>query len=96
MADQSSSRKEFVSRIGTFFVLIGIGMMVFFGLSDAASTPTMSYFCWGTILLTLGFIFQGQFKRPPGPPTGRFRVLGMIKNLFKRKTKEEKGKDKKK
>jgi len=64
MGDQPSGRKEFVSRVGTFFVLVGIGMMVFFILSEAAKVPTLSYFCWGTILLTCGFIFRGQFKKP--------------------------------
>jgi hypothetical protein len=92
MGDQSSSRKEFVSRIGTFFVLVGIGLMVFFGLSDSANDPRLSYFCWGTVFLTFGFIFQGQFKRPPPPPSGRFSVLGKIKNSMKRRPKEEKKK----
>jgi len=92
MSDQSSSRKEFVSRIGTFFVLIGIALMVFFGLSDAAKTPTLSYFCWGTSLLTIGFILQGQFKRPPGPPHGRFGVFKKVRGMFTRKPKEEKKK----
>jgi hypothetical protein len=87
-----SPRKEFISRIGTFFILVGIGLMVFFFLSDAAKDPTLSYFCWSTVFLTLGFFFQGQFKRPPGPPSGRFGVFGKIKSVFKRKPKEEKKK----
>jgi predicted membrane channel-forming protein YqfA (hemolysin III family) len=89
-------RKEFVARVGTFFVLVGIGLMVFFILSESAKVPTLSYFCWGTILLTFGFIFHGQFKRPPGPPHGRFSIFGKIKNALKRKPKEEKKKEEKK
>lgn len=62
--------------------------MVFFLLSDAASDPRLSYFCWGTVLLSLGFIFQSRFKRPKGPPSGRFSVLQRLKP----KPKEEKKK----
>ena len=63
-------------------------MMIFFMLSDAADTPRLGYFCSGTILLTLGFIFQARFKRAPGPPSGRFSVLQKLKP----KPKEEKKK----
>lgn len=88
-------RKEFISRIGTFFILVGIGLMVFFALSESAKVPTLSYFCWGTVLLTFGFIFQGQFKRPPGPPHGRFSVIGKIKAALTPKPKEKKEEKKK-
>ena len=89
-------RTEFVSRVGTFFLLVGIGLMVFFFLSDAANDPRLSYFCWGTILLTLGFIFRAQFKKPPGPASGRFGVIGSIRNALKPKPKEAKKEEKKK
>ena len=88
MGQQPPDRKEFVGRVGTFFVLVGIGMMVFFILSEAAKVPMLSYFCWGTVLLSFGFIFRGQFKKPAGPPHGRFSVF----QRFKRKPKEEKKK----
>lgn len=85
---QPSDREELIARIGTFFVLVGIGMMVFFILSEAAKDPTLSYFCWGTVLLTLGFVFRGQFKKPAGPPHGRFSIFKRLKP----KPKEEKKK----
>lgn len=88
MGDQSSDRKEFVARIGTFLVLVGIGLMVLFFMSDAARDPRLSYFCWGTGLLTFGFLFRGQFKKSPGPPSGRFSILKFLKP----KPKEEKKK----
>jgi len=87
-ASPSPGRPEFVARVGTFCVLVGIGLMIFFMLSDAANKPSISYFCWGTILLSMGLIFQSRFKRPPGPPSGRFSVLQRLK----RKPKEEKKK----
>lgn len=88
MGESPSGRKEFVARVGTFFVLVGIGMLVFFILSEAAKDPTLSYFCWGTVLLTLGFIFRGQLKKSSGPPSGRFSIFKRLKP----KPKEEKKK----
>jgi hypothetical protein len=85
---QPPDRKEFLARLGTFFVLVGIGMMVFFILSESAKQPMLSYFCWGTVLLTFGFIFKGQFKKPAGPPHGRFSIFKRLKP----KPKEEKKK----
>jgi predicted membrane channel-forming protein YqfA (hemolysin III family) len=83
-------RKEFVGRVGTFFILVGIGLMVFFLLSESAKHPTLSYFCWGTVLLTFGFIFHGRFKRAPGPPHGRFSILKRLKPKPKEKKEEKK------
>ena len=88
MGDQPSGRREFVARVGTFFVMVGIGFMVFFILSEAAKLPNLSYFCWGTLLLTIGFVMRAQFKRPPGPPAGRFSIFKRLKP----KPKEEKKK----
>jgi hypothetical protein len=87
-APQEYNRKEFIYRVGTFFLLVGTGLLIFFMLSEAAEQPTFSYFCWSMILLTLGFVFRAQYKKPAGPPSGRFSVL----KRFKRKPKEEKKK----
>lgn len=84
-APQGYNRKEIIYRIGTFFLLVGIGLLAFFMLTEAAKKPTFSYFCWSMILLTLGFIFRAQYKKPLGPPSGRF---GIFKRL-KPKPKEE-------
>jgi hypothetical protein len=48
----------------------------------------LSYFCWGTILLTTGFMMRAQHKLPPGPPHGRFSIFKRLK----RQPKEEKKK----
>jgi hypothetical protein len=61
-------------RIGTFFLLVGIGLLVFFFMSDAAGQVTFDYFCWGGIFLILGFVFRGQFKRTV-KPSGRFSLV---------------------
>lgn len=80
-------RKQFIHRIGTFFLLVGIGVLTFFLLSEASGDPTLGYFCWGTILLVVAFIFRAQYKRSY-KPSGRFSVL----QKFRPKSKQEPGK----
>ena len=75
------NRKELIHRIGTFFLMLAVGLVVYFVLSDAAGSPAFSSFCSGVILATLGFILRAQLKRPV-PPSGRF---GFVKGLFRKK-----------
>jgi hypothetical protein len=79
---------ELIYRVGTFFLLVGIGLVILFILSESAKQVVFSYFCWGTILLTVGFLFRAQYKRAAPPSSGRFSVL----QRFKRKPKEDKAK----
>ena len=85
---QGFNRKEVVHRIGTFFILLGIGMLGFFLLSEAAKQVTFEYFCWSVLLLVIGFVFRGQFKRSV-PPSGRF---SLVKRLIPKAKKEAKDK----
>ena len=85
---QGYNHREFLYRVGTFFLLVGLGLLVFFMLSEAVEKPTFSYFCWSLILLMLGFFFRAQYKKPAGPPSGRFSIFKRLKP----KPKEEKKK----
>ena len=82
------NRKELVHRIGTFFILLAIGLLAFFFLSEASQQVAFEYFCWSAILLVLGFLFRGQFKRSV-PPSGRF---SLVKKLMPQSKKEAQGK----
>ncbi len=84
---QGYDPKEIIYRLGTFFFLVGIGLFVFFLLSESAGTPTFSYFCWSLIFITLAFIFRARYKKSI-QPSGRFSI---IKRLMP-KSKEDKGK----
>ncbi|HLF72773.1 MAG TPA: hypothetical protein VI524_00375 [Anaerolineales bacterium] len=82
-----SDSNEIIYRIGTFFLLVGVGLLVFFLLSEAGGSPVFNYFCWSMILFTLGFMFRARYKRAI-QSSGRF-------SIFKRlmpKSKEDKGK----
>ena len=77
---ESYNRKEFVYRVGTFFLLVGFGLLVFFMLSEAAKQTQFNYFCGSMVLLILGFMFRAQYKKA-SVSSGRFSIL---KKFFKR------------
>lgn len=85
--NQPSSYTELIFRVGTFFIIVGIGLVILFVLSESARQTVFGYFCWGTIFLVVGFLFRAQYKRSR-PPSGRFGILQKLK----RKPKEDKGK----
>ncbi|NWG05432.1 MAG: hypothetical protein HXY35_01965 [Chloroflexi bacterium] len=87
MGEPQFDRKEFIYRVGTFFLLVGIGMLAFFLLSEAAGEPKLNYFCVSTVLLVIAFIFRAQYKRAV-KSSGRFSILQKLKP----KPKEDKGK----
>ena len=85
---QGFDRKEILHRIGTFFIIVGVGLLVFFLLSEAARQVAFEYFCWSVFLLVVGFLFRGQFKRSV-KPSGRFSI---VKKLIPKAKKETPGK----
>ena len=72
--------KEFVYRVGTFFLLIGVGLLIFFTLSEAEDQPQFNYFCGSMVLLIIGFMFRAQYRKAK-VSSGRFSVL---KKIFSR------------
>jgi hypothetical protein len=86
-APQGYDPKEITYRLGTFFLVVGIGLVVFFILSESSGNPNFNYFCGGAVVLTIAFIFRAQYKKATNP-SGRFSIL---KRLMP-KSKEDKGK----
>ncbi|HUG33768.1 MAG TPA: hypothetical protein VMJ90_03280 [Anaerolineales bacterium] len=78
---ESFSRKEIISRIGTFFLIVGVGLFLLFLLSESTGKISFEYLCGSTILVTLGFIFRAQYKKG-GPSSGRF---GLFKRFRRKK-----------
>lgn len=77
---QNYNSKEFIYRVGTFFLLVGTGLLIFFMLSESADQPQFNYFCSSVILITIGFMFRAQYRRAV-ISSGRF---GWLKRLLKR------------
>jgi hypothetical protein len=84
---QDYDRKELLYRIGTFFLLIGIGLLILFLMSEAEQVPMFSYFCWSMVLIIVGFLFRAQYKKTL-PPSGRFSILKKLKSKPKEETKK--------
>ena len=77
------SRKEIIQRIGTFFLIVGVGLFILFLLSESTGSTTFEYFCGSILLITVGFLFRAQYKKG-GPASGRFGVF----KRFRRKKNE--------
>lgn len=87
MSQQPNNYTELIYRVGTFFLLIGVGLIVLFVFSEAAQNTAFGFFCWGLILVVIGSMFRAQYKRTI-PKSGRFSIFQRLKP----KSKEDKGK----
>ena len=77
-------RREFRFRVGTFFLLLGIGLLVLFFFSESAQAPQFDYFCWSMAFFILGFMFRARYRRAV-TPSGRFsRAKSFFRRLFGR------------
>ncbi|MGZ9235004.1 MAG: hypothetical protein ACXW4E_05715 [Anaerolineales bacterium] len=85
---QGFDRKQVLHRIGTFFLLVGIGLIAFFMLSEAARQVAFNYLCWGLVLIVLGFAFRSQYKKSV-TPSGRF---SLVRRLMPKSKKDAQGK----
>ncbi len=75
---------EFLIRIGTFLLLIGIGVFILFVASDMGGKTNFDYLFWSVLAVTIGFMLRRR-KAPP-PPSGRF---GYVRRLREGKHHEE-------
>ncbi len=64
---------EFIIRVGTFLVLVGIGMLILFVASNSANQANFDYLFWAVLAVTVGLMLRRR-KTPP-PPSGRFESL---------------------
>ena len=81
------SYRELIYRVGTFFLMVGLGLILLFILSEAAEYAIFDFFCWGLLLLIVGLVFRNQYKKS-FPPSDRF---SFVKKLMP-KSKKDKGK----
>ena len=69
-------------KVGTFFIFIGVALIVLFVLSDIAHAREFNYLLYGMVILLVG-IFMVGINPKPTVESNRFRVL-------KRKSENEK------
>ena len=90
MSDENKQdMNQFVARLGTFFIILGIFFIIMFVASDAVKQPNFDYFLYGMLGLGSGWVFRRRASPPP--PSGRF---GWYKNLREKskQRREDKGK----
>ncbi len=67
-----------VRRIGRFFILVGIGVIAFFILSDLAQQANISVLLIGGIILIFGIMIIVTNPGPEHPPSPHFRTLRKV------------------
>ena len=82
---------EFLIRLGTFFTLIGICLIILFAATYLGNAPDFLYFFLGLISIVIGWRLSKR-KEPP-PPSGRFAYVRKMRENSK-KHKEEGKKEK--
>jgi hypothetical protein len=84
-------------RMGTFFIVMGMGIFLLFVVSDVADKVEFDYFFIALILLGIGYYFRR--KKAPPPPANRFAwfkgALGKMRARWGKGRGGGEGKDKK-
>jgi hypothetical protein len=76
-----NERKSLISRIGTFFLLVGTGFMILFIASDLGAGTQFGYFFLGLAGLAAGFFL----KRITAPPPAPGRRFGGVKTYLQKR-----------
>jgi len=63
------------SKIGLFFIYIGLILLIVFFVTDQALHPSYGYFFAGFALLFLGIFMVWKSRAPVEPNTARFRTM---------------------
>ncbi len=79
---------EFIIRVGTFLILLGLGMLILFIASDYANQSNFDYLFWAVLAVTVGLMLRRR-KAPP-PPSSRFESLRRWTGRSRDEDKEDK------
>jgi uncharacterized membrane protein SirB2 len=78
-------------RIGTFLILVGIGLLLVFIGSYLATTPYFGYLFSSLVVLALGVLLRR--RATPRQSPGRFRVVRGIYDKSKERREQKKRSD---
>lgn len=65
--EREGERRAFISRIGTFFLLLGLAILILFIASDVGDTTHFQYFFLAVLLFGIGFFLKRAGSEPRGP-----------------------------
>ncbi|MBL8101622.1 MAG: hypothetical protein JNM02_03755 [Anaerolineales bacterium] len=77
-----------IVRVGTFFIVMGLGAFVLFVTSDIADQVDFDYLFIAMLLFGVGWGFRR--KKAPPPPAGRFEYLRKLRENAGNRKKEKK------
>ncbi|OQY34819.1 MAG: hypothetical protein B6I38_02020 [Anaerolineaceae bacterium 4572_5.1] len=82
----ATMEENLVPRIGTFFLVIGMGFIILFVASDIAEDIYFSYFFIGLLLIAIGIFFRRKREAPP--PSDRFSAIRKMREKANEKKKK--------
>jgi len=91
--EEPTPQREFVPRIGTFFIILGIFALIFFLASDFANQTDFDWLFIGMVLLGIGFLFRRRAAAPPS--AGRFSSVHRIRESARKRKEDRERKAKK-
>ena len=71
---EQDDRRILLERMGTFFILVGLGLLLLFVASDLGEATYFRYFFFGTASMAVGW-FLRRAGAPPPKPSQRFAAL---------------------
>ncbi|HTP01628.1 MAG TPA: hypothetical protein VMJ64_09655 [Anaerolineales bacterium] len=69
--------REFIARIGTFSLVIGVWIFVLFVASEFSGDANFDYLFWAVLAVSVGLIMRR--RREPRPHTERFSYVRKLR-----------------
>jgi hypothetical protein len=85
---KQDDRAALISRIGTFFFLLGVLGIILFVATDIAKQTDFRYFFLAILLLVAGLVFKRSGKIPT-PPNNRFEGLRKLRQKSSQSNKKD-------
>ena len=79
--------QDITPRVGTFFIIIGLGSIILFIISDIANTAEFDYLFLGLLSIGVGFFFRRNTEKTAS--SGRFEWWKSMRDKDKKEKKDD-------
>jgi membrane protein implicated in regulation of membrane protease activity len=86
-------RSDLLSRLGTFFILVGLGLLILFVGSIIGKVTSLAYLLLSIAALFIGYLFR---RRTPKRESSRFQTIRRMSERGHQRRQERQSKSKKK